>query len=63
MLQELGITDQDLTVEVKLVTTVYADGEAVLVVQQLVERTSPDRSASPRRMQSDPGAPLRLPSS
>ena len=39
MLQELGITDQDLMVEAKLVTTVYAGGETVLILEEVLDRT------------------------
>ena len=34
--------ESELRVEVKLVTTVYADGEAVLVIEEVVERTPGD---------------------
>ena len=30
--------EEELTVEIKLVTTVYAEGEAVLVVEEVLER-------------------------
>ena len=39
MLQELGITDEDLTVEVTLRTVVYdGEGQPLLIVEEMVER-------------------------